>query len=138
MRDLISLAVRYSRDRTSTFFGLLGGSGRVDFLRLFETGVFAPALLLPVVFLADTFLAPSSAVFLDEVFDLTAGPGADFLESDFALFEVFLGMSAENDHWGSEKSIAEMSKRSRNDEHSPPKTLVLRESGNTVNFNFYS
>lgn len=66
--NLISLAVRYSRDRTSAFFGLFGGSGRDGLLTpCFAAGppgalmsavldaVFMPALFSSAVFLAGAF-----------------------------------------------------------------------------------
>ena len=85
LSDLISLAVKYSRDRTSALRGLFGGNGRDD-LDFFLAGAPVP-----------TF----SAAF----FDFFAG-ATEVFDGDLAFFEGFLGMFTENDHWGGENSIA--------------------------------
>jgi hypothetical protein len=79
LSDLISPAVKYSRDRTSAFLGLFGGSGRADF-----------------------FFDAAEVVFLSTVLGSFDG-AADFLTADFVFFDAVLGMFAENDHWGKEK-----------------------------------
>jgi hypothetical protein len=59
------------------FFGLLGGNGRDDF---------------------DFLLAGAAATaFPSAFFGFLAG-ATDVLTADFAFFEAFLGMIAENDH----------------------------------------
>jgi hypothetical protein len=78
LSDLISPAVKYSRDRTSAFRGLFGGKGREDFDFLF-TGA-------------------TTAAFWAAFFGFFAG-ATDVFTTDFAFFEAFLGMIAENDHW---------------------------------------
>ena len=85
LRELISLAVKYSRERTSMFLGLFGGNGRDDF----------------DFFLAGTATAVFSTAFFDFFADAT-----EVFGSDLAFFEADLGMFAENDHWGGENSIA--------------------------------
>ncbi|CAN5426359.1 hypothetical protein BH10CYA1_BH10CYA1_59450 [soil metagenome] len=67
------------------FLGLFGGSGRDDF----------------DFFFAGTAAGAFSTAFLG-FFAVTA----DVLVAAFDFFEVFLGMFAENDHWGGENSIA--------------------------------
>jgi hypothetical protein len=83
LSDLISPAVKYSRDRTSAFRGLFGGKGREVFDFLF-TGAVA-------------FCADFMGFFVG---------ATDVFTADLAFFDAFLGMIAENDHWGRENSIA--------------------------------
>jgi hypothetical protein len=85
LSDLISPAVKYSRDRTSALRGLFGGNGRDDFDFL--------------------LVGATSATFLIAFFGFFAGANDVFIP-DLAFFEDFLGMFAENDHWGGENSIA--------------------------------
>ncbi len=100
MSNLISLAVRYSRDRTSAFFGLFGGSG-LDALLAPRFAAVPPGPLLPVALVAALLAAAlfSSAVFLVGAFRFELETETGFL-ADLAFLEVTLGMYAENDHWG--------------------------------------
>jgi hypothetical protein len=85
LSDLISPAVKYSRDRTSALRGLFGGNGRDDF---------------------DFLLAGATAAIVSAAF-FGFFPGAtEVFTAGLAFFEAFLGMIAENDHWGRENSLA--------------------------------
>jgi hypothetical protein len=71
--DLISPVVKYSRDRTSMFLGLFGGSGRDDF---------------------DFFFAgAATAAFSSAFFSFFAGV-TEVFDADLAFFETFLGVAA--------------------------------------------
>ncbi len=73
LSNLISLAVKYSRDRTSALRGLFGGDGREDF---------------------DFFLVGATAAAFSTAFFGFFAAATGVLDTDFALFEALFGMFA--------------------------------------------